>query len=200
MDLIDKREKKLCVYVGKTISKVMGMTNVIKHHYCCFANILEKVVQVEGRGGQLGINFGSGASPNCQGLTLDEIKKLDFNKIDFSEFIEELTLQFAGSYKKPNPKAISDNINNHLNIRKYDGDENNQANKLTGVSAHIKDDSWETQEEERLSLEQKEKERLAKIRAQEEALQKEKAEQARKEQESRRYQGCSCPSCIKNRR
>ena len=180
IDLIDKREKKLCVYVGKTSNKTIGVTTVVKHHYCCFTNILEKVVQVEGRK-QLGINFGSGANPNCRGLTLDEIKKLDFNKIDFSEFIDEITLKFAGTYKKPNPKAISDNINNHLNIRKYDGNENNQANKLTGVSAHIKDDSWETQEEERLSLEQKSK-----------------AEQARKEQESKQDR-CRCIGCILDR-
>ena len=37
-NLMDMRSKKLCVYVGKHSSKKMGVTTIIKHHFCCFGN------------------------------------------------------------------------------------------------------------------------------------------------------------------
>jgi conjugal transfer mating pair stabilization protein TraN len=64
--------------------------HVNKHHFCCFSNIFNKVFQAEARK-QLGLNFGSSRKTlNCRGLTLDEIIKLDFEKMDFSEFIHEI--------------------------------------------------------------------------------------------------------------
>jgi Type-1V conjugative transfer system mating pair stabilisation len=84
--LSEARSKNLCVYVGKTSNKTAGVT---KHHYCCFGNILEKTIQVEGRK-QLGLNFGSGGNANCRGLTPEEIARIDFSKIDFSEITAEM--------------------------------------------------------------------------------------------------------------
>lgn len=46
IDLVDKRRKNLCVYVGKENIKTMGVTTVVKHHYCCFGSLLNKVIQV----------------------------------------------------------------------------------------------------------------------------------------------------------
>jgi hypothetical protein len=140
VSLMNLRSKNLCVYVGKTTSKTMGVPTVVKHHFCCFGNMLEKVVQVEGRK-QLGTNFGSGGSPNCKGLTLDEIQKLDFSKMDFSEFINELMVKFTGSYKTPNPDEIKDTIENHMNIRKYDDNENNPDNNLSGINKNTEANS-----------------------------------------------------------
>jgi conjugal transfer mating pair stabilization protein TraN len=82
------RERNLCVYVGKSTSGISPVhTN--KHHFCCFGNMLNKVIQVEGRK-QLAMDFGQGGFPNCRGLTLEEIMRLDFERIDFSEFILEV--------------------------------------------------------------------------------------------------------------
>ncbi len=166
--LMKLRSKNLCVYVGKENKGIMK--TVVKHHFCCFGNILEKVVQVEGRK-QLGINFGSGGSPNCRGLTIEEIGKLDFSKMDFSEFINELMVKFTGTYKTPNPQEIASSIENHLNIRKYDDNENNPDNKFTGLNGNIKDDSWEAEEEKRIEAERKQQE----ITKQEEERKKELA-------------------------
>ena len=104
--------------------------------------MLEKVVQVEGRK-QLGLNFGSGDKPNCRGLTLEEIsgydkdgnkvgEGLDFSKMDFSEFIDELRDKFSGEYKEPNPEDIKCRIEDNLNIQKYDGNEDNPENNVSG--------------------------------------------------------------------
>ncbi len=147
ISLMTKRSKNLCVYVGKTKSETLGATIIVKHRYCCFSNILEKVVQVEGRK-QLGLDFGSGSSPDCRGLTLEEITGydkdgnkvgagIDWSKIDFSEFINDLMVKFTGTYQTPNATEIGDIINNHMNINKYDGDEGNQNNNLSGVNKNV---------------------------------------------------------------
>jgi conjugal transfer mating pair stabilization protein TraN len=171
--LMNLRSKNLCVYVGKENKQRMGVTNVVKHHFCCFGNMLEKVVQVEGRK-QLGINFGSGGKTNCRGLTIDEIQRLDFSKMDFSEFINELMVKFTGRYKAPNPGEIASSIKSHMNIRQYDDNEDNPDNKFTGLNSNIKDDSWEAAEEKRLELDRK---RLALEKAEQEKGQRKTAKE-----------------------
>jgi hypothetical protein len=123
----------------------MGITAVVKHHYCCFGSLLNKVIQVEGRK-QLGINFGSGKNTDCRGLTLAEIMRLDFDKMDFSEFFIDILKRM----KIPKIGDISSRVNSSLpNIRKYDGNPNNKKNNMTGWNADVKDDSWEAEEEKR---------------------------------------------------
>ena len=63
--LARNRSKNLCVYVGKEKIKSLGITIVVQHHICCWGNMLDKVVQVQGRK-QLGLNFGSGGSPTVE--------------------------------------------------------------------------------------------------------------------------------------
>lgn len=89
------KEKKLTVYVGEYCSKkVLGVCLEKKRGYCVFESKLARIVQEQGRRGQLGIGFGSGDSPNCRGITVDELKRLDFKVMDFSDFYSDLT---AGS-------------------------------------------------------------------------------------------------------
>ena len=148
-DLIDKRQKNLCVYVGKENKQTMGITTVVKHHYCCFGGMLNKVIQVEGRK-QLGINFGSGGNTDCRGLTLAEIMRLDFDKMDFSEFFADILKRM----KIPKIGDITARVNSSLpNVRKYDGNKHNKENRKTGISESLKDDSFEADEERRVAEE-----------------------------------------------
>lgn len=133
-DLMARRKKNLCVYVGKQNKQNMGVTTVVKHHYCCFGNMLNKVMQVEGRK-QLGLNFGSGGRPDCRGLTLAEIQLLDFNRMDFSEFIEDFKAKFASQYKAPNSSDLTTRVKGGLpDIRQYDGNSLNKENNRSGWS------------------------------------------------------------------
>lgn len=88
IELQKKREKNLCIYVGKTKTGRYPIYT-IKHHFCCFGNLFNKVFQSEARK-QLGIDFGDGYAPDCGGLTIDEISSLDFDKMDLSEFSAEI--------------------------------------------------------------------------------------------------------------
>jgi len=131
-DLAERRAKNLCKYVGQSSSKTLGVTTVIKHHFCCWGNMLDKVIQVEGRK-QLGMNFGSGGNTNCRGLTLEEIQRIDFSKVDFTEFIDDFMVKFSGKYKAPNPNAIAETIKgSKQKIREYDNKPHNKENNLTG--------------------------------------------------------------------
>ena len=120
----------MCICRQKS-SKTLGVTTVIKHHFCCFSNILEKIIQVQGRA-QLGINFGSGGSPDCRGLTLEELERIDFSLIDFSEFAQEVQKRMV----LPKGGDVEERILGSLsNINRFDEDRpEREENKLAGVN------------------------------------------------------------------
>jgi len=91
MALGKAKEKKLTIYVGEYCSqKVLGVCIEKKRGYCVFESKLARIVQQQGRRGQLGIGFGSGSSPNCRGVTVEELQQLNFGIMDFSDFYSDL--------------------------------------------------------------------------------------------------------------
>lgn len=85
------KTRKLTVYVGAYCArKVLGVCLEKKEGYCQFDSKLAKIIQDQGRRGQLGIGFGSGESPDCRGLTVDELQHLDFSAINFADFYDDL--------------------------------------------------------------------------------------------------------------
>ena len=55
-----------------------------KHTYCVFDSKMARIVQEEGRLKQLNANaLGSPESPNCSGLSVDELQRLKMGEIDF---------------------------------------------------------------------------------------------------------------------
>ncbi len=85
------KEKKLVVYVGTFCSrKVAKICVQRKAGYCVFDNKLARIIQYQGRSGQLGIGFGGSKNPDCRGVTVDELQRIDFNAMDYSDFYEEL--------------------------------------------------------------------------------------------------------------
>lgn len=89
------KDKKLTVYVGEYCSKkVLGVCLEKKRGYCVFDSKLARIVQEQGRRDQLGVGFGGGKSPDCRGITVDELQRLDFGVMNFSDFYDDLS---AGS-------------------------------------------------------------------------------------------------------
>jgi len=98
-----------CHYVGSFCSeKILGFCVARKHSYCCFGSRLEREVQVQGSP-QVGKGFGDAKHPNCRGFTVDELSRLDFDRINLTPLFEELvrskvrgkdmTSAFSSSYK-----------------------------------------------------------------------------------------------------
>lgn len=154
--LMENRRKNLCIYVGKKEKQNVGVKTVVKHHYCCFGSMLDKVIQEKGRAQLTGKptgNFGSGGSPDCNGLTLAQLEKINFDQLDFSEFIEDFKVKFFGKNKSINTGDIASRVEGSLSsIKKGDTNPNNKSNNLSGWSTKAGSDVSAAQEEERLAL------------------------------------------------
>ncbi len=97
-----KKGQNLCVFVGSYCSNKIPLINLClekKEQYCCFNSILAKVINRQGRA-QLGM-----AMNQCGGFTEDQLKAIDFAKLDLSEFMATLhanTASAAASASKVN--------------------------------------------------------------------------------------------------
>lgn len=62
-----------------------------KEAYCCFSSPFSRIFQQQARP-QLGMTFGDPKTPSCEGLKISQIATLDFDKMDFSEWIDMLKI------------------------------------------------------------------------------------------------------------
>lgn len=60
-----------------------------KQAYCCFTSPFARVFQEQARK-QLNTSFGKPREPSCDGFTIDQVANLDFDQMDFSEWINML--------------------------------------------------------------------------------------------------------------
>lgn len=103
----DAKQKGLAYEVGSYCSKkVLGFCVQHSQGYCTFSDLLSYDVQIQGRMGQLGINFGSGNNPNCSGISVQQLQDIDFSKIDFSNVVT----QVENEANFPNAAAIQSEI------------------------------------------------------------------------------------------
>lgn len=84
----DSREKELAIKVGRYCSdKVLGICIEHKESFCVFNSKIAKVIQEQGRRGQLHINFGDAKHPDCRGISPNELQRIDFSRISFTQSI-----------------------------------------------------------------------------------------------------------------
>lgn len=69
--------------------KVLGSCIRKKRSYCVFDSKLARIIQEQGKP-QIGKNFGSAKNPNCSAITPEEMQRMDFSKIDFSDFYGDM--------------------------------------------------------------------------------------------------------------
>ncbi len=85
------RKEGRCVYLGNVRkNKTMGINFSSEKVFCCFPSKIARLIQEQGRA-QLGLTFGTATAPNCRGLTPDELKAVDFGKLDLSEAFSDLS-------------------------------------------------------------------------------------------------------------
>ncbi len=99
--LAKKREEKQTHYIGNFCSKKLklGLVSICvqkSNSYCAFNSSLARIIQEQGRE-QLGISWGSAESPKCRGFTVEEFQKIDFSKIDLTEFVKDIQSSFQAS-------------------------------------------------------------------------------------------------------
>lgn len=87
----EAKSRRLTVEVGEFCSKkVLGVCVEKKRGYCVFDSKLAQILQQQGRQWQLGVGFGSAESPDCRGITVEELQGIQFDNIDFSAFYDDL--------------------------------------------------------------------------------------------------------------
>jgi hypothetical protein len=117
IELRTLRDKKLCVQVGTYCAerdKVFNSCLRKKTSFCCYGTKLARLIQHQGRA-QLGIEFGSAEHPACEGLSPDQLSRIDFSKINFSEIFEEITNKMVSkdqgqSLAKVSTERLQDNM------------------------------------------------------------------------------------------
>lgn len=88
--LSEDRAKKLCQFVGSRVKKkVLGVVVSKENVFCCYPTKLGLAIQ-RGARGQLGRDFGSAESPQCEGLSPDELSRVDFSQIDLSDTFADI--------------------------------------------------------------------------------------------------------------
>jgi conjugal transfer mating pair stabilization protein TraN len=73
-----------------------GVFHQKKKHYCCFHSKLARIAQVGGRQ-QLGKDFGKSHAPICDGLSIEELERIQWSAIDFSEVVQDFAQKVAGT-------------------------------------------------------------------------------------------------------
>ena len=85
-ELAEERNAGNTHYLGRYCSKKTLFGVCIRHSraWCVFGSKLGRILQQQGRS-QLGIGWGS-----CRGLTVAEVEGIDFERLDLSEFTQDL--------------------------------------------------------------------------------------------------------------
>lgn len=83
----------ICHWVGsycETAEPITGRCMTRQQDYCCFNSKLAKIIQEQGRE-QIGRSWGiPGQTPDCTGLTVEEMSRIDFSKMDMTEFTKDI--------------------------------------------------------------------------------------------------------------
>ena len=99
----------LCVVLGTWCAqKVLGSCVKKKQGACCFNSKLARIINEQGRP-QLGKSFGTPKDPQCAGFTPAELQRLDFSRMDFTEFYSDIQASALDT------AAIQNAITNRLN-------------------------------------------------------------------------------------
>ena len=90
LDLAVQRELKQCTHLGSYCAKDTPFGCLeSRRSYCCFASPISRILQEQIRP-QLGEDFGTAEHPNCAGLDLTDLGKVDWSKVDLDEWIAML--------------------------------------------------------------------------------------------------------------
>lgn len=103
--LASKIEMKSCTYVGSYCkTKVLGSCVEKRKGYCCFNSPLSRIIQ-EGARPQLGMSWGNSKSPSCEGIPAEHLSKIDWNLINWEEWMAILAA--TNQYPEVDPSMLN---------------------------------------------------------------------------------------------
>ncbi|MCB9063256.1 MAG: conjugal transfer protein TraN [Halobacteriovoraceae bacterium] len=115
------RKAKKTIYVGNYKEK--GTLYSAKYFvFCSYPSKLARIFIESGKK-QLGQGLGEAKNPDCSGINIKDIEKIDFDKIDLSEFHEDME-KVAQNYKEPNLKKHVESIKKKIENQTRKNNEN----------------------------------------------------------------------------
>jgi Type-1V conjugative transfer system mating pair stabilisation len=106
-----KRKNKQCRRIGTFCSKKLIVCLEKTTTFCCFGSGFLRILQEQCRG-QLGLGWGSAENPVCRGLTVEELSKVDFSKLDLSEIYHEISAR----YKQPQSSSMGKHLESRMKV------------------------------------------------------------------------------------
>lgn len=112
--LMQMRGSSLCQPTGSYCSNKLDLLVATicleeTQSFCCYNSKLAKIVNQQGRP-QIPKGWGAAEAPSCAGFTMDEMKLIDFTKMDLGEFIADLTKHL------PNPATVQAGVKAKMDI------------------------------------------------------------------------------------
>lgn len=118
--MASQKAQGMCYKTGTVCEEEwLGSCVIDKHEYCCFDSPVARIIQSQGKS-----QFGK-ADDDCSGFTIEELGQIDWDQIDFTEWIDLLTL--AGSI----PSERNIDISNLSSSGNLDGGSRDSVNDRT---------------------------------------------------------------------
>ena len=90
LELAVRRELKQCTNLGSYCdTDTIAGCLVSKRSYCCYSSPFSRILQEQVRP-QLGLTMGDAEDPDCSGIPLQDLAKIDWSKVDLEEWIAML--------------------------------------------------------------------------------------------------------------
>ncbi len=134
--MLERREAGHCVDLGTYCAEKWPLVGCVAHKqtYCCFSGKLQRIIHEQGRRDQLGISLGSAEHPDCRGVTVEELSSLNFDKINFKEFFEEVEKKYQMPDMKSDNQRVSDAFSSiQEDFKKSDGENIDPKDKKNQV-------------------------------------------------------------------
>ncbi len=103
-----KRHLKSCTYLGSYCkTDAIGLCIEKRESYCCFNSPLSRIIQEQVRP-QLGMPFGDAEHPQCDGIPMERMEKVDWSQVNLDEWLG--ILQESGRFPEAGnltPEALT---------------------------------------------------------------------------------------------
>ena len=136
-ELAEIRKKNRCVQVGTYCAEKDNITGICirkKTTFCCYGTKLARLIQENARS-QLKIGFGTPEAPQCVGLSAEEMSRVNFDRIDFSELFQDIRSQMVPKSQTESLSSISpERIQENMKLVQEAQSEKVNQNKMQKLS------------------------------------------------------------------
>ena len=104
-----------CHYVGSDCKmEIFGACLQDSKQFCCFSSKLARIIHEQGRSQVSSLSWGDGEDPNCRGFWPNEFAKLDFAKMDMSEYSNDIARRVNDEFGAEEAQNVKKKFENRI--------------------------------------------------------------------------------------